>query len=67
MDFDINRELAEDAAEGYADAALARWGFVNGWLWFCEGEQLNPEWGKSEGYGSDFTAGYIAARDAPDD
>jgi len=58
---DINRELAEDAAEAaYPYNYGAQGEFAGGWMLFCEGESLNDEW--------DFTVreGWIAARDAPE-
>lgn len=61
---DINRELAEDAAEDYSDDPVARREFVDGWLWFCEGNSILEPWISHPD--NDFQAGYIAARDAPE-
>ena len=60
--FDINRELAEDAAAdyGYGPEAGAR--FVEGWLYFCNEGGGMPGW-----FDKHQSNGYIAARDAPDD
>ena len=65
MDFDINRDLAEDAAEDYAAIAntdpLGAAEFANGWVMFCNGER------EPDKVHVHLWKGYIAARDAPDD
>jgi len=64
---DINRELAENAAEEYYSDPLTRENFANGWMWFCEGLPFpdTTQW-QNQFAAECFTAGYIAARDAPE-
>jgi len=56
---DINRELAEDAAEeAYPYNYSAQDEFAGGWMLFCDGVELNERWDDT------VKEGYIAARDA---
>jgi len=57
---DINRELAEDAAEEYSDDWFERAQFAIGWESFCDGD-MEPD--KVHEH---LWKGYIAARDAAD-
>jgi len=57
---DINRALAEDAAEDYSTNPLDQMMFIVGWLAYCNGD---PEPDKVH---LDLWHGYIAARDAPE-
>lgn len=62
----INRELAEDAAEEYASiengGLLGAAEFADGWYAYCA-DFAKPDKSCSR----HFKAGYIAARNAPDD
>jgi len=64
LDFDINRDLPEDAAEEYSEDEYIRPWFVQGWLAYCSGRGMmaNP-YGPS---GAAWQDGWIAARDAPE-
>lgn len=62
---DINRELAEDAAEDYSSDIAVREAFAAGWLFFCG---YDEEWSVSlsKQGGHHFINGYIAARETPE-
>jgi len=57
---DINRALAEDAAEEYSTHSVEQLHFVMGWLAYCDGKR------EPDKVFLDVWNGYIAARDAPE-
>jgi len=63
IEFDINRELAENAAQEYSEDKDIRHYFAQGYLAYCEGCWM-AAWPAKRAKA--FTDGWIAARDAPE-